>query len=74
MTTDNHDRFRGHQVRIALVRETAEGLFPPKFVKNSEDVAGLMRELGEKDREHFAVILLDTKNRVVGVAPLASGH
>ena len=65
--------FQGHQVRIALVRETSKSMLPSTYVKTPEDAAELMKELKEKDREHFAVILLNTKNRVLGVEVVSIG-
>ncbi len=54
-------------VRVALVQErtVASTL---RAVRSPEDAAAVLREvIGDYDRETFAVLLLDTKNRVVAV-------
>ncbi len=54
-------------VRVALVQERtiASTL---QAVGSPEDAAAVLREvIGDYDRETFAVLLLDTKNRVVAV-------
>lgn len=65
--------FDGHQVHIALVRETPHSALPARYINQPEDVQDLMQSLTEKDREHFAVILLNTKNRVIGVNVVSIG-
>ncbi len=54
-------------VRVALVQErTIASAF--HVVRSPEDAAAVLREvIGDYDRETFAVLLLDTKNRVVAV-------
>jgi DNA repair protein RadC len=54
-------------VRIALVRERtiASSL---RVIRSPEDAAGILGEvIGDRDRETFAVLLLDTKHRVIAV-------
>ncbi len=54
-------------VRVALVRErtVASTL---RVVRSPEDAAAVLREvIGDYDRETFAVLLLDTKNRLIAV-------
>jgi len=54
-------------VRVALVQErTAASTL--QVVRSPEDAAAVLREvIGDYDREAFAVLLLDTKNRVIAV-------
>jgi DNA repair protein RadC len=52
-------------VRIAVVRE---GAVPAKArtIGSPEDAASVLRDLiGDRDRETFAVLMLDTKHRVI---------
>ncbi len=59
--------YRIPAVRIALVRERTIAS-PLRVVRNPEDAAVILREvIGDRDRETFAVLLLDTKHRVVAV-------
>jgi DNA repair protein RadC len=54
-------------VRVALVQERtiASAL---QAVRSPEDAAAVLREvIGDYDRETFAVLLLDTKNRLIAV-------
>jgi DNA repair protein RadC len=65
--------FGGHQVSIALVRETPAKAIPKTYINGPQDIARLVQELAHKDREHFVVILLNTKNRVLGVEVVSIG-
>ena len=59
--------YRIPAVRIALVRERtiASSL---RVIRSQEDAAVILREvIGDCDRETFAVLLLDTKHRVIAV-------
>ena len=73
MRTKRTPPFEGHGVRIALVRETPARLLPATYIRGPDDIARLARELTDTDREHFAVILLNTKNRVLGVNIVSIG-
>ncbi len=54
-------------VRVALVQERTLAI-PLRVVRSPEDAAAVLREvIGDYDRETFAVLLLDTKNRVIAV-------
>ena len=54
-------------VRVALVQERTLAI-PVRAVRSPEDAASVLREvIGDYDRETFAVLLLDTKNRVIAV-------
>ena len=59
--------YRIPAVHIALVRERtiASSL---RIISSPDDAAVILREvIGDRDRETFAVLLLDTKNRVAAV-------
>jgi DNA repair protein RadC len=47
--------FGGHQVSIALVRETPAKAIPKTYINGPQDIARLVQELAHKDREHFVV-------------------
>jgi len=54
-------------IRVALVQERTVPS-AQSVVRSPEDAAAVLREvIGDYDRETFAVLLLDTKNRVVAV-------
>ncbi len=47
---------------------------PKRYVSGPEDVADLlMPEMAGLDREHFRAILLNTKNRILGVRTISIG-
>ena len=57
--------YRIPAVRVALVRECSIAT-TLRIVRSPEDAAVILREvIGDHDRETFAVLLLDTKNRVI---------
>ena len=59
--------YRIPAVRVALVRErTITSAL--RVIRSPEDAAVILREvIGDWDRETFAVLLLDTKNRAIAV-------
>ena len=66
--------------RIAAARELARRLrvhernSPKLYLTGPEDVADMfMREMALLDREHFRAILLNTKNRILGVRTISIG-
>ncbi|MFH1502504.1 MAG: DNA repair protein RadC [Candidatus Eisenbacteria bacterium] len=66
--------------RIRAARELGrrfwnrEVVKPRLYVSGPGDVADLfMREMGTLDREHFRAVLLDTKNRILGVRTISIG-
>ena len=62
-------------VRIKLVRESA-GLYCNNYISSPEDAAEIAAKFFEDmatDREVFAVMLLDTKNRVIGINVVSVG-
>jgi DNA repair protein RadC len=60
--------------KIALVRETALTVPHRPRVLSSVDVAALVRTyLAGTDREHFLVLTLDAKNRLIGLNTVSIG-
>ena len=62
-------------VRIKLVRESA-GLYCNNYISSPEDAAEIAAKFFEDmatDREVFAVMLLNTKNRVIGINVVSVG-
>ncbi len=66
--------------RIRAARELGlrfwarERTSPKLYVSGPSDVADLfMREMGGLDREHFRAVLLDTKNRILGIRTISIG-
>ena len=66
--------------RIAAARELAgrlrahEKRAPRLYLTGPEDVADMfMREMAALDREHFRAVLLNTKNRILGVRTISIG-
>jgi len=59
--------------RVQLVHEAALTTSRPQ-IRSSKDVAALLRQfLGAVDREHFVVIMVDRKNRVIGINTVSIG-
>jgi DNA repair protein RadC len=59
--------------RVMLVRETSATLAQPQLC-SSRDAAVLFRQhLGNVDREHFLVAMLDQKNKVIGINTVSMG-
>ncbi|MDR1604297.1 MAG: DNA repair protein RadC [Gracilibacteraceae bacterium] len=60
---------------LELGRRAAEGvdLRDRVVVKEPADAAKLLSDMRLLDREHFRVVLLNTKNMVVGIAPISVG-
>ena len=62
-------------VRIKLVKESA-GLYCNNYISSPEDAAEIAAKFFEdmsSDREIFAVMLLNTKNRVIGINVVSVG-
>lgn len=60
--------------RVALVREgSMSQLTRPQVRDASSAVATLVQYLGGEDREHFVVILLNSKNRIIGINTVSVG-
>jgi DNA repair protein RadC len=59
--------------RVQLVRKRAL-TWERAQLRSSQDVASLFRTyLGDTDREHFLVAMLDQKNKVIGVNTVSTG-
>jgi DNA repair protein RadC len=59
--------------RVALVREASVPLSSPT-IRSSEDAATIFRShLADVDREYFIILLLDRKNKVIGVNTVSIG-
>jgi DNA repair protein RadC len=59
--------------RVQLVREASVTMERCQL-RSSKDVAALFRtSLGDTDREHFLVAMLDQKNRVIGINTVSMG-
>lgn len=60
--------------KVALVRDGQVKSEDRPRVRNSADVAAIVRSfLGDTDREHFVVMLLDGKNRIIGINTVSVG-
>ena len=60
--------------RVALVRDSSESILKRKPAQNSIMVVELVRAvLGDTDREHFLVVMIDGKNRPIGVNVVSTG-
>jgi len=73
MKQEDKKSFAGYRVRIALVRETADRALPKTYARTPADIASLVRDIADQDREHFVVVLLNTKNRVLGIDQVSVG-
>jgi len=59
--------------RVTLVRERRLPHTQPQ-IRSSRDAAALFRQhLGDVDREHFLVAMLDQKNKVIGINTVSMG-
>ena len=59
--------------RISLVRDSKVAT-PARAIRSSSDAASVLRSyLGDTDREHFVAILLDTKNKIIGIHTVSTG-
>lgn len=60
--------------RVALVRESDQPMSERVVIRQPQDAARLFYDmLHDKDREHFVILMLDTKNRVIGVNTVSIG-
>lgn len=61
-----------YTVRVELVRDAPAAR--PKTIRSAEEVFALVREEALRwDREHFLVLLLDGRNRLLGINEVAVG-
>jgi DNA repair protein RadC len=60
--------------RVELVRE-ASVVTPSRLIQSPADACDILRAfIGASDREHFAILLLDTRNRAIGINTVSVGH
>jgi DNA repair protein RadC len=76
MMSINNEKVRMHRLpiyRVALVRETSQPSMINciKTPRNVYEIAASYLE--GADREHFVVMMLDTKNQVIGINTVAIG-
>lgn len=64
--------YKGYRVKTKLVIEGRKQYKPLKL-SGSNDVYKAFKNLGDSDREKFYSILLDTKNKVIGVDMVSQG-
>ena len=64
--------YKGYKVKTKLVVE-GRGQYKPLRLSNSRDVYNAFKNLRDSDREKFYSILLDTKNKVIGVDMVSQG-
>jgi DNA repair protein RadC len=65
--------YRAPVYRVMLVREANVTLAQPQ-IRSSRDAAVVFREyLGNVDREHFLVAMLDQKNKIIGINTVSMG-
>jgi DNA repair protein RadC len=68
-----HRPYRVPVYRVTLVREAHVTLAQPQ-IRSSRDAAVVFRQyLGDVDREHFLVAMLDQKNKVIGINTVSVG-
>lgn len=58
-------------VKVQLIKETCVMNYPK--LRGAEDAFELVKELANKDREHFLIACLNTKNQVIGISTIAVG-
>ena len=59
--------------KVALVRESSQSSVV-KSIKKPQDVYEIAKDyLAGVDREHFVVMMLDTKNKIIGINTVAIG-
>ena len=60
--------------RVQLVRESDIPFLERSFISSPDDAAALLAEyFRDKDREHFVILMLDTKNTVIGFHTVSVG-
>jgi len=64
--------WEGYGVRV--VREQPELPFPKPLISGPNDIRGLLqRQLAYQDREIFCIVILDSRNQVLGVNTVSIG-
>ena len=61
--------------RVTLVRERALSQLTRPQLRTAHDAAALLTAyLADEDREHLVVLLLNSKNRIIGINTVSVGH
>ncbi|MFA5032762.1 MAG: JAB domain-containing protein [bacterium] len=63
--------YHGYSVKLKVVRENSE--YKPVQLNTPKSVYNFVKHLENEDREKFISILLDSKNRVLGVDEVSTG-
>jgi DNA repair protein RadC len=66
-------KFADLKVRVALVRSEEYGMYDDLIIRSSEDIYQLMELINTEPQETIHLILLDSKNAVIGVQEIARG-
>lgn len=66
-------KFEDLRVRVGLVRSTSHGKYPDVQISRSQDIYALMSPMSNEPQEVVSVILLDTKNIVIGICEVSRG-
>lgn len=62
-------------LRVQLVKEDARSYIEREEVKGHFEAAAILRRyLQHEDREHFVAMMLDVKNRVIGIHTVSIGN
>lgn len=61
------------RVRTALVRSPLYGKYEPVTIRSSDDTYHLLKESANLPQESMFVVLLDSRNRVIGIQEIAIG-
>ncbi|MGN7457492.1 JAB domain-containing protein [Paenibacillus pasadenensis] len=65
-----------HHIPVVAIKQVrvSSWIHPVKFVRRVKDAATLLQSLiGDADREHFVILLMDTKNQIVGIQTVSTG-
>lgn len=77
MNTDNNKKNPAKRIQIVslrMVREKSSILYPQRKITKPEDAAQLFREfIGDRDREVFCIMTLDTKNQPTALHEVSCG-
>jgi len=64
--------YKGFRVKTKLAIE-GDGEYEPRFLNSSRDVYDMFKDMRESDKERFYSILMDNKNKVIGVDLVSQG-
>jgi DNA repair protein RadC len=66
-------QFEDLRVRVGLVRSTSHGKYPDVQITRSQDIYALMSPMSNEPQEVISVILMNTKNIVIGICEVSRG-